>query len=219
LLKFGIDRDGYVDLLFQTRKHYRIDILNYIVTSNHVHLLVWSRNSNNIGLAMQFLHGRFAQFYNHRKAREGAFWRDRYHTTAIESGFHLSRCLFYIDMNMVRAGVVDHPSQWKQSGYHELAGRLKRYLIINKNRLLSCLMMDRVRDGFTSWYERTLAENLESTYQDRVACWTEAHAVGNEPWLKGVYQKLGFKNKKIRPLHISTNLDVNESPATYYIEG
>ena len=112
LLKFAIDRDRYVELLFKTSKRFRIAILDYIVTSNHVHLLVWSRNSKNIPLAMQYLHGRFAQGYNHRKSREGAFWRDRYHTTAIESGDHLRRCLFYIDMNMVRAGEVDHPGEW-----------------------------------------------------------------------------------------------------------
>ena len=219
LLKFEIDRVRYVDLLLQTKKRYRIDILNYIVTSNHVHLLVWSRNSENISRAMQYLHGRFAQLYNRRKDREGAFWQDRYSTTAIESGFHLSHCLFYIDMNMVRAGVVDHPQEWKQSGYHELAGLRKRYLIINKNRLLSCLMMDGDIDGFTGWYKRTLAEPLDRTYQARDACWTEAHAVGSELWLKSIYQKMGFKNKKIRPVHTSSSSDICESPAGYYIEG
>jgi len=32
--------------------------------------------------------------------------------TAIESGDHLLRCIVYIDLNMVRAGVVNHPSDW-----------------------------------------------------------------------------------------------------------
>ncbi len=95
LLKFGVDRDRYIDFLFRTKNRFRIEILNYIVTSNHVHLLVWSRNSDNISRAIQYLDGRFAQLYNRRKGREGAFWRDRYSITAIESGVHLSRCLFY----------------------------------------------------------------------------------------------------------------------------
>ena len=37
--------------------------------------------------------------------RKGAFWEDRYHATVIEKGEHLLRCIVYIDMNMVRAGV------------------------------------------------------------------------------------------------------------------
>jgi hypothetical protein len=45
-----------------------------------------------------------------------AFWEDRYHATAIEAGNHLRRCLVHIDLNMVRAGVVKHPSEWAHSG-------------------------------------------------------------------------------------------------------
>ena len=112
-----------------------------------------------------------------------------YSTTAIESGLHLSRCLFYIDMNIVCAGVVDHPRDLKQSGYHELAGQRKRYLVINKNRLMSCLLMDGDIEGFTDWYNRSLEESLERAYHTRAACWTDAHAVGNEPWLKEYLQE------------------------------
>ncbi|CAB1080953.1 Transposase and inactivated derivatives [Olavius algarvensis Delta 1 endosymbiont] len=60
---------------------------------------------------MGLIAGRTAQQYNQRKKRKGAFWQDRYHATAIETGEHLLRCLVYIDLNMVRAGVVDHPWQ------------------------------------------------------------------------------------------------------------
>ena len=109
LFRFAKDRKRYTELLRETVHRYRVDVLNYVVTSNHVHLLVWVRKSSELPRAMQFLQGEFAQQYNKRKAREGAFWRDRYHTTMIQSGAHLSRCLFYIDMNMVRARVVDHP--------------------------------------------------------------------------------------------------------------
>jgi len=51
-----------------------------------------------------------AQESNERKGRKGAYWEDRYHATAIETGEHLLRCLVYVDLNMVRAGVVKHPS-------------------------------------------------------------------------------------------------------------
>jgi transposase-like protein len=46
------------------------------------------------------------QDYNRRQSRLGAFWEDRNHATAIESGAHLHRCLVCVDLNMVRAGVV-----------------------------------------------------------------------------------------------------------------
>jgi putative transposase len=51
---------------------------------------------------MQLVAGRIGQDYNQRKCRKGAFWEDRYHATAVESGDHLARCMVYIDTNMVR---------------------------------------------------------------------------------------------------------------------
>ena len=51
----------------------------------------------------------------------------------------MGRCLFYIDLNMVRAGAVTHPLEWKHAGIHELIGNKKRYRIINRNKLLNAL--------------------------------------------------------------------------------
>ena len=59
---------------------------------------------------MQLIASQTAQAYNKRKNRKGAFWEDRYHATAIDSEQYLIQCLVYIDMNMVRAGVIQHPS-------------------------------------------------------------------------------------------------------------
>jgi len=81
-------------------------VLNYTATSNHSHLLAWDQGQGEIASSMQLIAGRTGQDYNRRKARRGAFWEDRYHATAVESGEHLARCLVYIDLNMVRAGVV-----------------------------------------------------------------------------------------------------------------
>ncbi|SMP83303.1 hypothetical protein SAMN06295888_1831 [Desulfonatronum zhilinae] len=60
--------------------------------------------------------GRTAQEYNQRKSRKGAFWEDRYHATAVDTDKHLLKCMLYIDLNMVRAGVVEHPREWHFTG-------------------------------------------------------------------------------------------------------
>ena len=84
------------------------------MTSNQIHLLVRDSEGYDINVipkSMQLIAGRTGQKYNQRKSRKGAFWEDRYHVTAVESGNYLIQCLIYIDMNMVRAGVVKHPSE------------------------------------------------------------------------------------------------------------
>lgn len=62
-----------------------------------------------ISQSMQLLSGRTGQAYNTRKNRKGAFWEDRFYTTAIENGVHLLRCVAYIELNMLRASAVTHP--------------------------------------------------------------------------------------------------------------
>jgi putative transposase len=72
--------------------------------------------------------GRTAQEYNQRKSRQGAFWEDRYHATAVEADEHLHRGLVYIDSNMVRAGVVTHPeASSKRSSRSTAALRSNRF--------------------------------------------------------------------------------------------
>jgi len=106
-------------------------VLDYAVTSNHIHLLVKDTSPNVIAQSMQLIAGRTAQEYNQRRAMQGAFWEDRYHATAIEIDEHLHRCVVYIDLNMVRAGVVNHPGQWNESGFCEIQEPPKRYSIID----------------------------------------------------------------------------------------
>ncbi len=96
---------------YVARQRYSLCVLDYAVTSNHVHLLVRDRGRGEIARSLQLVAGQTVQAYNARKRRHGAFRQDRYHATAVESGVHLARCVAYIDLNMVRAGVVQHPAQ------------------------------------------------------------------------------------------------------------
>ena len=141
LLKFARDRRRWEWWLFEARKRFGISVLNYMVTSNHVHLLVYcGEDTSAIPRSVQLLAGCTAQEYNRRKQRRGAFWEDRYHATAVESGEHLARCMLYIDMNMIRAGVVKRPEEWEWCGYHEIAQPPHRYARIDRNRL--ALLLD-----------------------------------------------------------------------------
>lgn len=125
----------------------------------HIHLLVQDSGDDVIPQSMQLIAGRTAQEYNRRKRRKGAFWEDRYHATAIETGEHLHRCLVYIDLNMVRAGVVRHPSEWAHGGYREIQQPRKRYTVIDLEALsASCGFTDaaRFQEAHRQWVEAAL---------------------------------------------------------------
>ncbi len=62
-------------------------VLNFVVTSNHIHLIVKDDGDHNvIPQSIGLIAGRTAQEYKQRKNRKGAFWEDRYHSIAIETG-------------------------------------------------------------------------------------------------------------------------------------
>jgi hypothetical protein len=73
----------------------------------------------------------FARYYNKRHHRRGYFWEDRFKSVIVENGETLINCLAYIDLNPLRAGLVDRPEnyRWNSLGYHMQAG--------NKDNLLS----------------------------------------------------------------------------------
>ena len=62
----------------------------------------------------------FTRFYNKRHGRRGYFWGDRFKSVIVEEGETLINCLAYIDLNPVRAGIVERPEdyRWNSLGYH-----------------------------------------------------------------------------------------------------
>jgi putative transposase len=192
LLKFARDRRTWIRWLFEARKRFGLCVLNYTVTCNHIHLLVKDTGRGEIPKSMQLIAGRTAQQYNQRKERKGAFWEDRYHATAVATDEHLIQCLVYIDLNMVRAGVVKHPCEWAESGYGELQNPPKRYAVIDTSALLALTDfhdLTHFQYEHTSWVHASLG----SEGHRRDACWSESLAVGSREFVTLMRANLGGK--------------------------
>jgi len=191
LLRFGRDRRAWRRWLYEACRRYGLCVLDYAVTANHIHLLVRDQGQGEIAASLQLIEGRTAQAFNRRKARGGAFWEDRYHATAVETGAHLARCVAYIDLNMVRAGVVEHPAQWEVGGYHEIQRPRRRYRIVDRPALADTLGVElgRLADAHEAW----VAEALRSAERQRQALWTESVAVGGRAFVAGVKRALGSR--------------------------
>lgn len=191
LLKFHRDRQRVITLLYEAKKRYGLVVLNYMVTANHLHLLAFTGDDGlSISRSMQFVAGRIGQEFNQRKKRSGGFWEDRYHATAVESGAHLSRCLVYIHLNMVRAGAVSHPADWQACGYHEIMRAPKRYRIINR-QLLGRLVGLEDEVALPAWQAAQVAAVLSSGENlARRPELTESLAVGSRAFVGKVSRHL-----------------------------
>lgn len=66
LLKFARDRRRYLHWLFEAKKRFGLCVLDYVVTSNHVHLLVKDTVGDVIADSIQLIAGRTAQEISER---------------------------------------------------------------------------------------------------------------------------------------------------------
>ena len=84
LLKFSKDRRRWVQWLYEAKKRYGLMILNYTVTSNHVHLLVvGDHKRETIPNSIKLIAGRTGQEFNQRKNRKGGritSWKRKQHS-------------------------------------------------------------------------------------------------------------------------------------------
>lgn len=215
LLKFSRDRHRYLQWLYQARKRYGLAILNYMATSNHIHLLVVDTGQRDvISKSMQLIAGRTGQEYNQRKKRRGAYWEDRYHATAVESGKHLARCIVYIDTNMVRAGVVRHPSEWSFCGYNEIQEPRRKNVLIDYERLQRLLgagTYEQLKRSHKGWVEEYLGDGAESRKDE----WTGSIAVGSKHFIENVKSRLGYRAKGRAIIESDEGYQLRESLAHY----
>jgi len=191
LLKYVKDRHRWSQWLYEAKKRYGLVILDYAVTSNHIHLLLYDAAGQGvIYRSIQLVAVRTGQEYNQRKSRKGAFWEDRYHATIIEDGEHLLRCIVYIDMNMVRSGVVDHPEQWRHGGYNEIQSPRRKCILIDYNALSQLTGFNDFESFYTShrrWVNAALRQKKDLLRESK---WTQAIAVGDENFVATVKKHL-----------------------------
>jgi len=214
LLKFARDRDAYRSKLREHLQRCDVALLDYCLTSNHVHLLVDAEAPEQLGELMRAVAGEFARAYNRRKQRKNAYWGDNYHATLIESGESLWRCLVYIELNMVRCGVVSHPREWRWVGYPEIMGVRTRYRLIDLERLCWRMRLDCLEDLQLN-LEASLAEAIAKGQVKRKSYWTEALAVGSSRFVEKI-EPLILSRRATERVEADSKLWVlKESPICY----
>ncbi len=89
----------------------------YVLMTNHVHLLLTPERADSVGRLFQSLGRHFVRYVNATYQRHGGLWEGRYKCNVIESQAYLLSCMRYIELNPVRAGMVDHPANYRWSSY------------------------------------------------------------------------------------------------------
>ena len=88
--------------------------------TNHVHLFFRAGCSETLSMAMHWLSTTFVGRFNRARGRVGHLWQGRFRSTLVEQDTYFLRCMTYVDLNPVRAGIVATPAEYRWSGHAAL---------------------------------------------------------------------------------------------------
>ena len=107
----------YRDWLIAAAKANGLAVHAYVLMTNHVHLLATPAAAESLPRTMQTLGRRYVRFVNARYRRTGTLWEGRYRAAPIDTEDYFIACCRYIELNPVRARMVEHPRQYRWSSY------------------------------------------------------------------------------------------------------
>lgn len=111
------DRIAYLTWLEQFAREYGCRVHAYVLMTNHSHLLMSATEVTAISRLMKALGQRYAHYINRRYHRTGTVWDGRYKSCLVQDERYLLVCQRYIELNPVRAGMVEAPVRFAWSSY------------------------------------------------------------------------------------------------------
>ncbi len=108
----------YLEKLGAACEKHECDLHAYVLMTNHVHLLITPHAEQGLTKVMQMLGRYYVQYFNYAYDRSGTLWEGRYKATLLDSDQYLLACMRYIELNPVRAGMVEHSRDYPWSSYH-----------------------------------------------------------------------------------------------------
>ena len=114
ILGSDADRITYLELLCEYAQLYGLGLLGYCVMSNHVHLIAVPHAPEAMAHALKQAHGRYASYWNARQSSTGHVWQGRFYSCPLDEA-HLWQALRYVELNPVRAGMVEAAEAWRWS--------------------------------------------------------------------------------------------------------
>jgi len=109
------DRRFYLSSLQEAATKFACRLHAYVLMTNHAHLLVTGRSVGCVSAMMQSLGRRYVRRFNSRHDRTGTLWEGRFKSSLVDSERYVLACYRYIELNPVRAGMVNTPEEYPWS--------------------------------------------------------------------------------------------------------
>lgn len=188
---FFADEDyrRYLDWLAEYAGKTGCRIHAYVLMTNHVHLLLSAERPDAVSALMKSLGQRYVQYVNRVYRRSGTLWEGRFRSCLVQEESYLLGCQRYIELNPVRANIVEHPAEYRWSSYRSNAQGEVDHLI-RPHPLYAMLGGDAACRQAT--YRELFRYDLEPGMVDEIRRATNGNfALGNERFAAQVAEMIG----------------------------
>ena len=111
----------FLGILAEAVRRFRWIVHAYTLMTNHFHLVLETPEPT-LSRGMQWMNGKYAQWFNRRHDRSGHVFQGRFKGFLVEKESYLLALIRYVALNPVRAGMVDRPESYCWSSYRATAG-------------------------------------------------------------------------------------------------
>jgi putative transposase len=107
----------YLHCLYQAAQKYGCLVHAYVLMTNHVHLLATPCSPQAMSRVMQHVGRCYVRYVNDTYGRSGTLWEGRFRATLVDTERYFLTCCRYIELNPVRARIVETPEDYRWSSY------------------------------------------------------------------------------------------------------
>ncbi|MBD3380079.1 MAG: hypothetical protein GF408_06430 [Candidatus Omnitrophica bacterium] len=129
IFKHGSDYRHFLSLLKKAKKKHKVKINAYCLMPNHIHIIAYIREAKTISSLMHYVSRNYASYFNSRYEKVGHLWQSRFKSYPLLTEEYLIHVANYIEINPVKAKIVDDPSKYTWSSYNERCLMQKQYLL------------------------------------------------------------------------------------------
>ena len=97
----------FLDLLVAGHRHYEATIYHWVIMSNHFHLAVEVRKTEDLSGWLANATRQYSRRYHKARGGCGPLWQGRYQSILVEKDGYLGKLGRYIERNPVRVGMVE----------------------------------------------------------------------------------------------------------------
>jgi putative transposase len=165
----------------------------YCLMTNHVHLLLTPQTAGACTGLMRDLGQRYVQYFNDRHERTGTLWEGRFRSCIAESALYVLGCYRYIELNPVRAGMVDHPTGYLWSSYAVNCGLRSDPLVSYHPEYLALAIDAESRhSAYRALFDQRLEPGLQKAIRDAT---NGGYPLASDAFKRRVLTPLGYRTE------------------------